>query len=516
MWRTRNRVSSALVLVVFVLSSPLGPSKTFASHDFSSESSEGHSGEWRPLKTPLADEVLDPALDEVQLKLKDQGYTMEDNSPITILKIRKQESESDVLHYLLEFLLEKHRCMLEASEQLYDHDEAEESSDEGHHSSDEEEAPGGEEKSEDVSEESEDDREAGHRPGCRRGQGIRLGNGKGRHRGRGCQNRRGKGRGMIGRRGGFQTGRRKFCPRKCKAVVEVTGVVISVTRLWCKGRKEKEIIPQRAPCLGCPLPLSLKHPHVHWVALKAVHEYNILREISNSFDIYKITSATRQVVHGILYHVEFTAIETNCSYEDLEHSHSWESFLHPPSSLMLPSHTHHEGERPNVPPHPPNPQHEPHHSAEAPIKDKDGELRETPDLTGEVDQEKTSCPPFPPETAQVLTCIGTVLLLPSETSVTVCCDLIPPTIQGHPSLRGIPGLGPFRAPFGPLPTLMYGPSPSLEPLRTGKTVDDLSCNREVMPPPMGPEPDNPSTIHEEATATSWTSMGTFSDEDLLG
>uniref|UniRef100_A0A8C4QUG5 TAFH domain-containing protein n=1 Tax=Eptatretus burgeri TaxID=7764 RepID=A0A8C4QUG5_EPTBU len=510
--------------------------------------------EYRSHPEPYASNFLQVALPHLRQVLGEQleasGPTQQGlGSPASSTGSEhcEKESESDVARYLLEFLVKKHQCM-EGSEQSHDHEDAEEG-DEGHHfSEEEEEVAGGEVESnewkegisseEEETEESEesDDSEAGHRPRCRKGHGRRMRNGKGRHRGNACQNRGGK-RGMgrdeseerrfvnmrkRGRsRSGFRT-RRKFCPRKCKAIVEFTGAAINVTRLWCKGRKEKEIIAQRASCLGCAHPLPLKHRNVKWTALQALHKYNVLRQITNSFDIDNITSATRQVVHGILFHVEFTAIETGCSFEELQHTVPWK-MLHDLPQLHL--HHHHAATSPSVssphhhviPPHPPNSQHQPHHSTEKLIKEKVGALKETSAKV--VDQKNTSCPHFPPGIAQVLSCIGTCLILPSKTSVTVCCDVKSPTSQAPkpPSIRGTAGIGPFRSPPGTFfETRPLWISNTSSIATSGKSMDQLSCNRETVPPQMEPQPDNSNPIHEEDNPTIRKSMDTFSDEDLLG
>nr|AHV79431.1 kininogen precursor [Anguilla japonica] len=109
-------------------------------------------------------------------------------------------------------------------------------------------------------------------------------------------------------------------PSPCTAVVyrnnaEESLVVVSVE---CKPSVEALVVPERAQCLGCPQKVDLESEDLREPVSYSLSKFNAEDDSSHHFLLREIVSATRQVVAGFRYDVQFNLEKSNCSKSDFK------------------------------------------------------------------------------------------------------------------------------------------------------------------------------------------------------
>ncbi|XP_030647034.1 kininogen-1 [Chanos chanos] len=100
-------------------------------------------------------------------------------------------------------------------------------------------------------------------------------------------------------------------PRPCHVKTQMTETGQEILLHACSV--EPVILPERAPCLGCPEeidPMSedLKEPLSYSIA-----KANAMNNAAHFFVLNNFAYATRQVVAGFRYHLQFELMKSNCS-----------------------------------------------------------------------------------------------------------------------------------------------------------------------------------------------------------
>ncbi|XP_036378747.1 kininogen-1 [Megalops cyprinoides] len=100
-----------------------------------------------------------------------------------------------------------------------------------------------------------------------------------------------------------------------KSSLEDSPKVISVD---CKAKVEPWISADRAPCLGCREEIDIANEDLREPLLYSVAKFNTENSSSHHFILNDIASATRQVVAGFRYDLQFEMVKSNCSKGDFK------------------------------------------------------------------------------------------------------------------------------------------------------------------------------------------------------
>ncbi|XP_069476484.1 T-kininogen 2-like isoform X1 [Ambystoma mexicanum] len=85
---------------------------------------------------------------------------------------------------------------------------------------------------------------------------------------------------------------------------------------------EGPVLSTRYTCLGCPYPISSNSEDLRPIVRHAIKKFNDESNQANYFDVEQVTKATRQVVAGWNYNIEFTIKETDCAKNDFPSLHA--------------------------------------------------------------------------------------------------------------------------------------------------------------------------------------------------
>ncbi|XP_048397825.2 kininogen-1 [Stegostoma tigrinum] len=94
--------------------------------------------------------------------------------------------------------------------------------------------------------------------------------------------------------------------------------IMDVTEFNCTQYSDLHtpIVPQHALCVGCPIDLPTNHSRLNETIALAIAQYNTENNYTNYFRHAEVFKFTSQVVAGIVYGLEFSIKETECSKED--------------------------------------------------------------------------------------------------------------------------------------------------------------------------------------------------------
>ncbi|XP_035269900.1 kininogen-1 [Anguilla anguilla] len=109
-------------------------------------------------------------------------------------------------------------------------------------------------------------------------------------------------------------------PSPCTAVVYRNNAEesLAVVSVECKPSVEPMVVPERAQCLGCPQRIDLESEDLREPVLSSLSKFNAEGGSSHHFLLREMVSATRQVVAGFRYDVQFYLEKSNCSKSDFK------------------------------------------------------------------------------------------------------------------------------------------------------------------------------------------------------
>ncbi|CAG5863288.1 unnamed protein product [Menidia menidia] len=104
-------------------------------------------------------------------------------------------------------------------------------------------------------------------------------------------------------------GRRK--PMSCNATVYMTETEIDTKQVDCQ--LDDFIVPERAPCLGCPEEIDENSEDLKVPILASISKYNSNSNSTHLFTLHDVGHATRQVVAGFRFKLQFDMRKTTCA-----------------------------------------------------------------------------------------------------------------------------------------------------------------------------------------------------------
>ncbi|XP_070609823.1 fetuin-B-like [Erythrolamprus reginae] len=101
---------------------------------------------------------------------------------------------------------------------------------------------------------------------------------------------------------------------QCKAIIKMykNSNETSWYEISCITRLRFFYREPRPGCAGCPIVQDPSEERFQKIARQSLAKFNAENGHHHYFALYKVTKANSQVVHGILYNVEFTVQETSC------------------------------------------------------------------------------------------------------------------------------------------------------------------------------------------------------------
>nr|XP_061832318.1 kininogen-like [Nerophis lumbriciformis] len=102
----------------------------------------------------------------------------------------------------------------------------------------------------------------------------------------------------------------------CNATVHMTEADTDTERVHC--RLDDYILPERAPCLGCAMPIDENAEDLKVPLSVSIVKYNAISNSTHLFNLNNVESATRQVVAGFRFKLRFDMRKTTCA--KAEHS----------------------------------------------------------------------------------------------------------------------------------------------------------------------------------------------------
>ncbi|XP_049588320.1 kininogen-1 isoform X2 [Syngnathus scovelli] len=105
-------------------------------------------------------------------------------------------------------------------------------------------------------------------------------------------------------------------PLPCNATVLVTETEKHTKQVHCL--LDDHIVPERAPCLGCPMEIDENSEDIKVPLSVSISKFNSVSNSTHLFSLHSVRHATRQVVAGFRFKLEFDVRRTTCA--KAEHS----------------------------------------------------------------------------------------------------------------------------------------------------------------------------------------------------
>uniref|UniRef100_A0A8C9R9J0 Cystatin kininogen-type domain-containing protein n=1 Tax=Scleropages formosus TaxID=113540 RepID=A0A8C9R9J0_SCLFO len=86
----------------------------------------------------------------------------------------------------------------------------------------------------------------------------------------------------------------------------------------CVPSVEPKVVAERGPCLGCPENIDIDSEDVKGPLMYSLVKFNAEDDSEFHFVVNEIGSATRQVVAGLRYDLQFEMVKSNCSKTDFK------------------------------------------------------------------------------------------------------------------------------------------------------------------------------------------------------
>ncbi|XP_016898784.1 kininogen-1 isoform X2 [Cynoglossus semilaevis] len=100
-------------------------------------------------------------------------------------------------------------------------------------------------------------------------------------------------------------------PIRCNATVQVSGAEIQTQQVDCFF--DAHIHPEKAPCLGCPVEISVDSEELKVPLFVSISKYNSMSDSTHLFSLHTIEYASRQVMGGFRFKVKFDIRKTICA-----------------------------------------------------------------------------------------------------------------------------------------------------------------------------------------------------------
>nr|XP_057928221.1 kininogen-1 isoform X2 [Doryrhamphus excisus] len=118
-------------------------------------------------------------------------------------------------------------------------------------------------------------------------------------------------------------------PLSCNATVHMTDDKTNTEYVHCT--RGDYIHPERASCLGCPMPIDENSEDLKVPLSVSIVKYNSISNSTHLFNIHSVESATRQVVAGFRFKLRFDMRRTTCA--KAEHSDLSDLCVHDDQSM---------------------------------------------------------------------------------------------------------------------------------------------------------------------------------------
>lgn len=82
---------------------------------------------------------------------------------------------------------------------------------------------------------------------------------------------------------------------------------------WLDFVSDAHIHPEKAPCLGCPMEISVDSEELKVPLFVSISKYNSMSDSTHLFSLHTIEYASRQVMGGFRFKVKFDIRKTICA-----------------------------------------------------------------------------------------------------------------------------------------------------------------------------------------------------------
>ncbi|XP_075944037.1 kininogen-1 [Anarhichas minor] len=100
-------------------------------------------------------------------------------------------------------------------------------------------------------------------------------------------------------------------PISCNATVYMTETEADTKQVYCL--LDDVIIPEKAPCLGCPMEVDENSEDLKFPLSVSISKYNSMSDSTHLFTLHSVGYATRQVVAGFRFKLRFDMKKTTCA-----------------------------------------------------------------------------------------------------------------------------------------------------------------------------------------------------------
>ncbi|KAM6939190.1 kininogen-1 isoform 1-T2 [Lycodopsis pacificus] len=100
-------------------------------------------------------------------------------------------------------------------------------------------------------------------------------------------------------------------PISCNATVYMTETEADTKQVDCL--LDDVIIPEKAPCLGCPMEVDENSEDLKFPLSVSISKYNSISDSTHLFTLHSVGYATRQVVAGFRFKLRFDMKKTTCA-----------------------------------------------------------------------------------------------------------------------------------------------------------------------------------------------------------